>query len=368
MARKFLYLVVAMIVLVVAGLLALRLWPQELGRIAFVPSSAFEGAPPKSAADFAAPSLWVARPDMKDSPALFLPKGAAAGKGEAAIFYIHPTTYLNRAHWNAPLDDTDANERAVMITRMQASVFNAAGDIWAPRYRQATFGTFLGSNPNVAPAIKLAYADVEAAFAAFLAQIAPDRPIILAGHSQGSLHLTRLLKDHVSGTPLAQRIVAAYVVGWPISVENDLASLGLMPCRRKDQTQCIMSWQSFAEPAEPDYLTNSFDTSKGLNGQSNAATVMLCTNPLTGGTLPEAPTRFNQGTMKANSEMTSGELLPNMVPARCAGRGLLLIGNPIDLGSYMMPGNNYHVYDYSLFWANIRADALARLAAFKAAR
>ncbi|HMT44354.1 MAG TPA: DUF3089 domain-containing protein [Chakrabartia sp.] len=367
MARKFLYLIVAVIVLILFVLLALRLWPQQLARIAFVPGSAFAAAPAKTAADYADAALWVARPDKKDSPALFLPKGAKAATGKAAIFYIHPTTYLNRSHWNAPLDDAEANDRAVMITRMQASVFNGAGEIWAPRYRQATFGTFLGPNANAASAISQAYGDVEAAFAAFLQQAGPDRPIILAGHSQGSLHLTRLLKDHVAGTPLARRIVAAYVVGWPISVENDLASLGLPACRRKDQTQCIMSWQSFAEPAEPAYLYTSFDTAKGMNGQPNASTVMLCTNPLTGGTLPEAPARLNQGTMKANADMTTGELLPTLVPARCGGRGLLYIGAPVDLGSYMMPGNNYHVYDYSLFWANIRGDAMARLAAFKPA-
>ena len=33
-------------------------------------------------------------------------------------------------------------------------------------------------------------------------------------------------------------------------------------------------------------------------------------------------------------------------------------------GGYVLPGNNYHVYDYSLFWANVRADAQQRLAAF----
>jgi hypothetical protein len=31
----------------------------------------------------------------------------------------------------------------------------------------------------------------------------------------------------------------------------------------------------------------------------------------------------------------------------------------------VLPGNNYHVYDYSLFWANIRVDANRRLEAFK---
>ena len=55
------------------------------------------------------------------------------------------------------------------------------------------------------------------------------------------------------------------------------------------------------------------------------------------------------------------------VPARCdGGRGFLLIGDPPNLTRYVLPGNNYHVYDYSLFWANVRADAARRLQAFQA--
>ena len=42
----------------------------------------------------------------------------------------------------------------------------------------------------------------------------------------------------------------------------------------------------------------------------------------------------------------------------------MLIGDPPALGGYVLPGNNYHVYDYSLFWANVRADAARRLATF----
>jgi len=57
------------------------------------------------------------------------------------------------------------------------------------------------------------------------------------------------------------------------------------------------------------------------------------------------------------------------VPARCDLRGFLLIGDNDRLpamGPYGLPGNNYHVYDYALFWANIRADAERRVAAFEA--
>jgi hypothetical protein len=35
------------------------------------------------------------------------------------------------------------------------------------------------------------------------------------------------------------------------------------------------------------------------------------------------------------------------------------------MGPYVLPGNNYHVYDYALYWGAIRRDADRRLAAFE---
>ena len=43
-------------------------------------------------------------------------------------------------------------------------------------------------------------ADVAAAFDHFLSAVPPDRQLILAGHSQGALHLTRLLRDRIVAT------------------------------------------------------------------------------------------------------------------------------------------------------------------------
>ncbi|MEL7519571.1 MAG: hypothetical protein AAFN48_11535, partial [Pseudomonadota bacterium] len=60
----------------------------------------------------------------------------------------------------------------------------------------------------------------------------------------------------------------------------------------------------------------------------------------------------------------NGELVPAAVPARCDDQGLLMIGDPPELGSYVLPGNNYHVYDYPLFWANTQADVARRATAF----
>jgi hypothetical protein len=102
-------------------------------------------------------------------------------------------------------------------------------------------------------------------------------------------------------------------------------------------------------------------------GISRAGTRMLCVNPLTGNAGDAAPAAANLGTLIPNEEFTDAEFRRAAVPARCDVRGFLLIGeNPPEFGQYVLPGNNYHVFDYSLFWANIRADAEARLATFGA--
>jgi hypothetical protein len=204
------------------------------------------------------------------------------------------------------------------------------------------------------------------AFAQFVRE-AGDRPIILAGHSQGALHLTRLLRDHVAGQPIARRIVAAYVVGWPISKSADLPRMGLPECTAADQAGCILGWQSFAEPADPSLILDTFDATTGFDGTARKGTAMVCTNPITGTAGASAPASANLGTLFPSADLTTATLQPGRVPARCEGRGILMIGEPPELGPYVLPGNNYHVFDYSLFWANVRADAARRLATFQRA-
>ncbi|TPG12652.1 DUF3089 domain-containing protein [Sphingomonas oligophenolica] len=369
MARKFLYVMAALVVLAIAGMFAYRIWGVDMMRIAMTPGEAFQAQPSLASKAYDDPKMWLARPELATDPARWTPAGYHRGhRGTgAAIFFIHPTSYLNRAHWNAPLDDVEANDRAALFLRAQASAFNASGDIWAPRYRQATFGAFLTSAADADRALALAYRDVAAAFDAFLRQVGPTRPIILAGHSQGSIHLIRLLRDRIAtDTALRKRIVAAYVVGWPISRRTDLPALGLPECTAADQAGCILSWQSFATPADPSLILDKYDASTGFDGQPRRDAPMVCTNPLTGTADAAAPATANLGTLFPAKDLATADIRPGQVPATCGPRGFLLIGDPPDVGAYVLPGNNYHVYDYSLFWANVRTDAARRLAAFTA--
>ena len=369
MVRKFLYAFAILIVLFFLGRLALTFWSGDLARLALVPSRSFEQQPALPSSAWDGPSGWRARPGLANDPARLRPAGMAPDKAplKAAVFFVHPTSYFDRSQWNARLDEPSAEAFATQMVAGMASAFNASDEVWAPRYRQATFGAFLADKPDRTRALDLAYADVRAAFAAFLRHAPPGLPIVLAGHSQGALHLKRLLADEVAGKPLARRIAAAYVIGWPVSLAHDLPRMGLPACQRAGQSGCIVSWQTYAEPADPRLTLEAYGRTPALDGQKPAGSPFLCTNPLTGAPGGSAPASANLGTLVPNATGTGGQLVPGMVPARCGPDGFVLVGPPPAMGPYVLPGNNTHVYDIPLFWANLRADVAARVAAWKPA-
>ena len=370
MARKFLYGVALAVVLVIGSLLGLHYWAKELSTFAFVPSSRFTAPPALAPNAYENPSMWISRgADEGDGnlpggdPARWLPAGVSQPEAplEAAVFFVHPTSQFGKGSWNASLADVLANNRAEMHTRGLASPFNAARELWAPRYRQATMGAFLTGRADAGHALDVAHGDVLAAFDEFIRQTDPKLPIVLVGHSQGSLHLMRLMRERVAGTPLARRIVAAYLVGWPVSLAHDLPLMGLPACSAPDQSGCVLSWQSFAEPADPALVLEAYARMPGLDGKKRKGSPFLCTNPLTGEAGGSAPASANLGTLVPNANLTGGALTPGAVSASCRPDGFLSIGPAPEMGPYVLPGNNYHIYDIPLFWANVRADVARRV-------
>lgn len=378
MAKKFLYFIAICIVIFLIGRIGYEVFQEELAEIALVPTSEFTPTAPMKANAYQDPALWYSRPGIGiNDPARWqpaystdrglLPSPAERPVPDHAVFFIHPTSYLSRDNWNATIGDEEAERIARIYVRGMASPFNAASEIWAPRYRQATMGAFLTDAPEAEQALDAAYDDVLEAWRYFLDSVDADTPIVLAGHSQGSLHLLRLLREEVKNSPIADRLVAAYVIGWPISVEHDVPMLGIAACATPAQTGCIVSWSSFAEPADPSSVIKTYANSVGFDGKPRGDSRILCTNPLTGIFGGNAPASSNLGTLVPDDSMSNGELVTSAVPARCDERGLLLIGDPPKMGSYVLPGNNYHVYDIPLFWANTKADVARRVDAMQSA-
>jgi hypothetical protein len=365
LARRFLGVIFFLTLLIVAGAFAIYLWGGQVLLKEAVPQGHFEPVKAGSGPDYASADSWLARPAAPDDPSRWLPSGLAEDKpGNAAIFYLHPTTYLERDRWNAPLlvgGDTEFRTR--LFVQSQASAFNSAGQVWAPRYRQAAFGAFLLKSEDAENALDFAYADVAAAFDRFVKE-AGRRPIMLAAHSQGALHLERLLREKIAGKPIAKRIVAAYVVGWPISTTADLPALGLPACTLPDQTGCILSWMTFGDPPNPDIILHEWEKTPGFNGGKRLQKDVLCVNPISGAEDGAARPQDNPGTLVPSADLRSAALQADAVGGHCDKGLLILDGIPPALGSFVLPGNNYHVYDYALFWGAIRRDAERRLAAW----
>lgn len=372
MARKFLYVVAVLIGLVLAGFFLLRFFAQDLTEMAFVPSAEFTQQPRLADKSYDDPAMWFARPGLAKSAAYWTPPGFSDGergrKVDAAVFFVHPTSLITRDAWNAALDDAASNARARLFVQGMASPFNASTDLWVPRYRQAAIGAFLTDAPEATQALDLAYRDVEQAFAAFLKGVKPGQPIVLAGHSQGAFHLRRLIRDHIAGTPLAQRIVAAYVIGWPVSVEHDLPLMKMAACKGAVSTGCVVSWMTFADPADAQMLINAYARRRGLDGQElGASGALVCVDPISGVQGGSAEAKDNLGTLVPDLASGTGTLVAGTVPSQCGSDHLLHIGAPpkLEMGPYALPGNNYHLYDITLFWANLRADFARRVAAFE---
>jgi len=364
-ARRFLFVVTVLTLIVVAAAFAIFSWGGDVLLRQATPKGHFEAPPPSSGPDYSTLESWIARPDMDeiDNPASWRPTGVPpplAVPRRASLFYVHPTTFLTRDRWNAPLQGSEvSDERAKLFVKSQASAFGNAAEAWAPRYRQAAYGAFLLDSEDAQKALDLAYSDVAAAFDEFLKNQPEGEAIILAGHSQGALHLMRLLEERKE--QLRGRLVAAYVVGWPISETADLPALGIPACTKPDQAGCILSWMTFSEPANPSLVLDQWQDSKGLNGGSRRREDILCVNPLTGTVDAAAPPAANPGTLVPTADLTDATLVPARVGARC-NKGLLLIDGDIPaLGPFVLPGNNYHVYDYALFWWAIMRDSDRRL-------
>ena len=398
--RKFLYLIIFGVLLVAVVLVVLRLYSQEITQIALVPSAEF--APQEELADnaYGAPDMWFSRPGMgaPNDPARWQPayvdltsqnvaaeeapaspptpaaRMTAASEPEApapppfAVFFVHPTSYFDSQNWNAALDDAQSQDFARIFVRGLGSAYNQASEIWAPKYRQATFGAFLSGSDEAGQAVDAAYADVAQAFDYFAASISADTPIVLAGHSQGSLHILRLLREKIAGSDLQPRIAMAYPIGWPISVEHDLPGLPLPACATPDQASCLVTWASFADGGDPGLMLGQYSESTGFDGNPRGDSAILCVNPLNGMINGSANASNNLGTLVPSEDLTTGELVPAGIPASCNDDGLLMIGNPPEMGAHVLPLNNYHIYDIPLFWANLQADVVRRVNAWQTAR
>jgi len=232
--------------------------------------------------------------------------GASAFRGHKVI-----------EQWNLPLDAEGLAEQqlsAKVVEQMElrvaagASCFNRTCRIYAPKYRQIHIGfsdhlralAKLTDDPEassgpmkpdeICQALDLAYNDVRRAFLHFVND--PEtagRPFILAGHSQGVMHLVRLIQEEVENHPeRCERLVHAYLTGY--SVPLDLFSRSLRRVRPSSSASdvcSVSSWRTAAVGHLSQKILRMAAFYAGEGWRLTEDSEMLTNNPITWSQGPE---------------------------------------------------------------------------------
>ncbi len=305
--------------------------------------------------DYSRLDHWAAHPGKKD-PSDSIPKPLRAAyhpDTTVDVFFLHPTTYLDKEKTlgpNAPIDDAYLDAKTDHSTILfQASIFNAAGRVYAPRYRQANYFSYFPKDAadTIAAinAFELAYQDVKAAFLYYLEHENHGRPIIIAAHSQGSTHGKRLLKELFDGKPLQDKLVVAYLVGMPL--EPDYFTV-IKPCTTPAQTGCACSWRTYKEGYKSGYV------------QAEKFTAIV-TNPLS---WDASVANVDRSANKGSVLLKFNKVLEHNVNAKVSG-GVLWTSKPRFFGNIFYSSKNYHIADMNLFYISMRENAKLRAAAFR---
>ena len=329
---------------------------------------AFATQTPPPAPDYAQPHSWAARPGHEGAAAAVAQNATpAASHPKVDVFYVNPTTYRNFDHWNQDFADKAANDWTDQsVIARQAGIFNGCCRIFAPRYRQASVLAARNMLGEGAKAFDLAYADVKRAFEYYIAHDNGGRPFILVGHSQGGLHVARLLSDEIDGKPLAKQMVAAYDIGYVLT-EGDFGKTykSLKMCDTPSQTGCVISWNSVLAVGATPVFRAGLEKRYVQRYGADAGKTLLCINPLTfDRARPDATIQDSLGAAPGDPGFGPVRpLVPHAVNARCV-QGLLIVQPLAGLDFKPLPNGFMHYHDFGMFYADIRANALLRSEAF----
>lgn len=338
-------------------------WPTA---VALLAASFFSSAAPP-APDYAKETSWAAWPG-RPGPVDTMPLGVTEKIDTGVdVFFVHPTSYLSSFSENARFDAGGITGAGITnMMKRQASAFNGCCRVYAPRYRQASTKAITSHSLKAYAVNELAYSDVRRAFDAFIAA-GKGRPFIIAGHSQGSIHALRLLQQRIAGTELQQRMVAAYLVGAALPLEV----AQLVPiCETPQQTGCMLTWNSVSQ-----YNTDSSNLENSMlwwlgQYQPMGKLAQLCVNPLDWYVDSAADAHANLGSVYSFYKYALWEPLKGKIGAHCKN-GWLGVDVPwawrLYFSDLLTWAGYYHDFDYRLFYMNIRANAIERSQAWRAA-
>ncbi len=343
---------------------------------------------------YADPAHWLCRPDEADVCDHDLDATIVRASGETRrerwrpaeqpkidCFYVYPTISTDEA---GNSDLVPGEDQELYVVRQQAARLGSECRVFAPVYRQVTLTALtarLAGQPMEADSA-LAYGDVLDAWKHYVANDNQGRGVVLIGHSQGSGHLTALIRDEIDPDPrLRDRLVSAMLLGTNLQVPEgrdvggDFAHVPL--CRRHDQTGCAVAYASF-RATEPPPADSFFGVSRRAGWQA------ACVSPaapsggratlhpylptsgqsLPGSTQPEAPPWVDPALgVEIPTPLVT---LPGFVSAECAEHdGFVYLAIDVakdpsdpridDIGGDLTPQWGLHLIDVSVAMGDLVA-------------
>ena len=313
------------------------------------------------AATAEATTVWLCRPGLEAdpcSPRLDTTRYSPAGEPLSVdrverarprpvdCFYVYPTVSDQKTFESNRAIDPELRS----IALYQAARYSRHCRVYAPVYRQVTLAGLFG-DAIAYPGRAHAYPDVRAAWRDYLRRYNRGRGVVLIGHSQGAINLTRLIAEEIDHRPrVRRRLVSALLLGGNVTVDTGTDAGGdfdrVRACRSARQLHCVVAFSTFGEPAPAD----------AVFGRTNrVGEEVLCTNPaaLRGGAglldpvVPRAP--FAPGTTIAAAVDATGFVrppastpwlaFPNTYSARCSfgGGADVLEVTPLDGAPALAP-------------------------------
>lgn len=269
------------------------------------------------------------------------------------VFFVAPTAGHDDS-FNMKMDDEDYKASFKGATTMEMGIYDTMADFYAPYYRQISLECYLLPIEEQEQYLQIAYEDVEEAFDYYINNLNNGRPYILAGFSQGSDMIRRLLEHYENA---GENMIAAYAIGWNFPADEIAKCQAIRMAQGECDTGVVVSFCSEA----PDYN----------NPGTIVPTTTIGINPLnwkTDGT--PATKEENLGACFTNY---SGVIL-NEVPELCGAyldvenRGTLKVTGvtPADYpaGLKFLEDGNYHLYDYQFFYRNLQQNVEKRINAY----
>lgn len=306
----------------------------------------FDQTPLGQAPDYAQKKSWAVLPGAYPSVLSEL-VGASDAKA-ADVFFIYPTLFSDKkdARYNANVFEEAIRQEVIELSvGNQASAFAAAGNLYVPYYRQVHIRVFDADlRQLVGNSWEVAYEDVKRAFEYYLKHYNQGRPIIIAGHSQGSMHGMRLVKEYVDGKPLQAQLIAAYLPG--ASIDQDyFKQLELL--EKPDAVGGFLSWNTYKQGKLPKEPYENY-----YKGSST-------TNPISFDQSDQASLAEHKGLLYYDKAIYPQSLSIELID------GMVWSTVPLVPKRFLMRFiKNYHAFDINLFWKDISDNAVLRTEAW----